>query len=224
MPSCRNFSRARFQWLFRVCALRRWWYLIFVAAFCNTSPLAFGDDNPHERTKAAIAVCNWQMVSSGFFFPPVLTHASQEQVAYRRDDEVAFQPQIATPLVLIQTDLALVVLETTFHTPARERHQQQGLQTGLYGAVADEELQFVRLQDVARHHQVESLAGQPLGVFDGDHGVLTFPYHGPLLTILDVEPLPRLIAEPLVAEQFVDPPRWRAAAGQAWYLATTSLA
>src|SRR5271169_6837330 len=109
MPSCSSFSRARFQWLLRAWALRRWAYLTFAAAFCNSLTLSFGDDNPHERTKALIAVCNWQTVSSGFFFPPVLTHASQEQVAYRRDDEVAFQPQIATPLVLIQADLALVV-------------------------------------------------------------------------------------------------------------------
>ena len=75
-----------------------------------------------------------------------------------------------------------------------------------------------------RHHQVESHAGQALGVFDGDHGVLTFPNHGPLLTILDVEPLPRLIAQPLVVEQLVNPPGWSAAAGQARYLATTPLA
>ena len=67
MPRRLSFSMACFQWLFRACALRRWLYLIFVAAFCNSSPLAFGDDNPHERTKAAIAVYNWQTVSSDFF-------------------------------------------------------------------------------------------------------------------------------------------------------------
>ncbi len=75
-----------------------------------------------------------------------------------------------------------------------------------------------------RHHQVKSQARQALGIFNGDHGVLTFPYHWSLLTILDVEPLPRLIAEPLVAKQFVNPPGWRAAAGQARYLTTTPLA
>ncbi len=57
MPSCLSFSRARFQWLFRACALRCWTYLIFSAAFCNSSPLTFGNDNPHERTKVAMAVC-----------------------------------------------------------------------------------------------------------------------------------------------------------------------
>ena len=81
MPSCRSFSSARFQWLFLACALRRWLYFIFLAAFWSSSRLAFGDDNPHERTKAAIAVCNWQTVSPGFFFRPSLTDASQEQVA-----------------------------------------------------------------------------------------------------------------------------------------------
>ena len=37
---------------------------------------------------------------------------------------------------------------------------------------------------------------------------------GPPLTALDMEPLPRLIAQPLVVENFVDPPGWWAAAGQ----------
>src|SRR5271154_758492 len=71
---------------------------------------------------------------------------------------------------------------------------------------------------------MESFAGQALGVFDGDHGVLTFPYHGPLLTVLDVEPLPWLIAQPLVLEQLVDPPGSWAVAGQTRHLAPAPLA
>src|SRR5580693_4452198 len=131
MPNARNFFRVRFVWLLRVTALRRWCHTIFLAALASSFSSARGDDKPQERTSAAMAVCNWQTVSSGFSPPLFLSHPRQEQVAHRRQNQVAFQSEITTAFVLIQADLTLLVFKATFHTPARERHQQQDFNTGL---------------------------------------------------------------------------------------------
>src|SRR5208337_724852 len=131
---------------------------------------------------------------------------------------MAFQPQIAATLVLIQADLTLVVLEASFHAPPREGHQQQGRYSGFRRCVAHEEFDLGGLQDIAGHHQVEPLSGQAVGVFDRDHDVLTFPHHWPLLAVLDMEPLPGPIAQPWVAQHPVDPlGRWTTA-GQSGHL------
>src|SRR5512135_3110744 len=74
MPSARSFFRVRFTWLFRAWALRRCAHVIFLTAFASSFSFDRRDDNPHERTSAASAVCRWQIVSSGLFSPPFLTH------------------------------------------------------------------------------------------------------------------------------------------------------
>src|SRR5512142_1739068 len=125
MPSARSFFRVRFTWLCRAWALRRCAHVIFLTAFASSFSFDRRDDNPHERTSAASAVCSWQTVSSGLFSPPFLTHTCQEQVAHRRQDQVTLQPQIASPLVLVQPDLAFVVLKATLHPPARRRPEAE---------------------------------------------------------------------------------------------------
>src|SRR5512142_2980383 len=118
--------------------------VIFLTAFASSFSFDRRDDNPHERTSAASAVCSWQTVSSGLFSPPFLTHTCQEQVAHRRQDQVTLQPQIASPLVLVQPDLAFVVLKATLHPPAREGDQKQSPNAGPRRRVAHEELPVVR--------------------------------------------------------------------------------
>src|SRR5215469_11080224 len=117
MPSSRNLRRVRLMWLLRAVVRRCCAHVIFLAAFSSSWSLDRRDVNPHDRTNAAIAVCSWQTVSSGFFPPPFLTHSRQEQVAQAAEDQVSFQPQVAPSLVLVQTDLAFLVLEATFHSP-----------------------------------------------------------------------------------------------------------
>lgn len=157
MPSSRSLSRMRFPWLLRAAALRRCAQAIFLAAFASTCSLDRRDDNPHERTNAAIAVCSWQTVSSVAFFPPFLPHPRQEQVADTTDDQVTFQPQVTPPLVLVQSDLGFLVLEATFHSPARKSDQEQGPHTRAGRCVAHKELQLRGVQHVARDQQVERL-------------------------------------------------------------------
>src|SRR3954470_8737117 len=184
MPSPSSFLMVVLVWLFRAWAFRRWAYMILLAVLSSSLSTFFRSEIHHDLTKAAVAVCSWQTVSSGFFFRPSLPHPRQEQVAHRRDDQVAFQPQVAAPLVLIQADLALVVLETPLHTPAREGHQQQDPHRRPRRRVAHEELHLLGVQDIAGHHQVEPLPGQPVGVPRCEHDVLTFPHHGALLAVL----------------------------------------
>src|SRR5262245_571671 len=120
MPSSRSLRRVRLVWLFRAWALRRCAHVIFLTTVSTSFCFARCDDNPQDRTRADIAVCSWQTVSSGFFFHRFLPHPRQEQVAHRRQEQVTFQPQVAAAFVLVQADLTLVVLEATFHTPPRE--------------------------------------------------------------------------------------------------------
>src|SRR4051812_33370808 len=120
MPSSRSILRVRFTWLLRAAALRRRAHVIFFAAFSSTCSFDRRDVNPQERTNAAIAVCSWHTVSPGTFSPPFLPHPRQEQVAHRANDHVPFQAQVPSALVLIQPDLALLVLEATPHPPPRE--------------------------------------------------------------------------------------------------------
>src|SRR5215469_10067175 len=117
MSISRNRFRVRLMWLLRALALRCCAHVIFRAAFSRSWSCDRRDVSPQERTNAAIAVCNWQTVSSGFFPPPFLTHSRQEQVAHAAEDQVSFQSQVTPSLVLVQTDLAFLVLEATFHSP-----------------------------------------------------------------------------------------------------------
>src|SRR5512135_329737 len=110
MPSSRSLCRVRFTWLLRARALRRCAQVIFRAAVASSFSRDRREDNPQQRTNAATAVCSWQTVSPGVVPPPFLPHSRQEQVAHRRDDQVAFQSPVAAALVLVQPDLALLVL------------------------------------------------------------------------------------------------------------------
>ena len=57
-------------------------------------------------------------------------------------------------------------------------------------------------------------AGKPSSSLGCEPGVLDLPDHRPFLTILDAPPLPGLVAEDALLQQFIDAPRGRAAAGQ----------
>src|SRR5512135_2528025 len=224
MPRSRSLCRVRFTWLLRARALRRCAQLIFLAALASSFSCDGRDDNPQQRTSAATAVCSWQTVSSGFFPPEFLAHPRQQQVTHRRENQVALQPRVTPALILVQADLALLVLETAFHTPAREGDQQQGPDAGPRRRVAHEELHLVRVQHIAGDQQVKGLTRQAVGPLDRQHHVLALPDHRPLLAVLDAEPLPRPVPESRVVEQFVDTSGRPAAPGQAGDLAAAAAA
>src|SRR3954462_8130442 len=112
MPDSRNLRRVRLVWLFRAAAFRRRARSISAAA--RSSNCFGGRRLSHQHgLMAAIAVCTWHSVSPGFFPPDLLPHPRKEQVAHPTEDQVAFQPPVPPPLVLVQPDLGLLVLETT---------------------------------------------------------------------------------------------------------------
>jgi hypothetical protein len=121
MPSSLKRWRVVFVWLLRAWAFRRWWYVIFRAAVSNNLAAAVRP-KLNDWIRAATAVCNWHTVRSGFFPPPLLSQLRQKQVTHGGDDQVAFEPQIAPPFLLIQADFPFVVFEAPLHPPAREGH------------------------------------------------------------------------------------------------------
>lgn len=77
----RSFLMVRFRWDFRAVALRccQCWIVVAVCSMsaCEARPLS------HQLgTSAATASWTWHTVSSGFFFPQLLSHARQEQVTH----------------------------------------------------------------------------------------------------------------------------------------------
>src|SRR6185312_3440511 len=116
-PRPASFLRVVRVWQRRASSLRCWVYFSSAMAASRINRAA-RLPKPHERTKAAAAVLTWQTVSSGFFPPEFLVHLRQEQVAYRRNRLMPFQPQIRPPLEVVETQFGFLVLEAAFDAPA----------------------------------------------------------------------------------------------------------
>src|SRR4051812_36592559 len=138
MPnSCSRF-RVRLVWLLRAVALRRC-FLCNSAAVRSRSFVEGRSSSHQDGINAAIAVCTWHSVSSGFFPPEFLTHPRQEQIADGAEDQMAFQALVPSALVVVQAHFPLLILKATLHAPPREGHQKQRRHGGLGGGIADEE-------------------------------------------------------------------------------------
>src|SRR6516225_1365606 len=159
MPRSRSLCRVRLMWHLRASAFRCSAQLIFLAALASSFSSDRRDNNPEPWIRAATAVWSWQTVSSGFFPRPFQPHSRQEQVAHTTEDQVTFQAQVPSPLILIQSNLALLILEAAFDPPARESNQQESVNARSGRCIADEELHRPWAQHVASHQQVERFAG-----------------------------------------------------------------
>src|SRR3954447_20809392 len=124
MPNARSFFRVALVWLLRAAAFLT--CVRSISAAVLSSSFSEGRWPSHQLgISAAIAVCTWHSVSSGFPPPELLSHPRQEQVAHAAQDQVTFQAPVSPAFILVQPDLALLVLETTLDSPTREPHQQQ---------------------------------------------------------------------------------------------------
>src|ERR1700678_1512177 len=102
MPNSRNRRRVRLVWHLLATAFLRCAHQIFSSVLSTAS----GDGrlpSHQNRIEAAIAVCTWHSVSSGFSPPKFLPRPCQEQVAHRAQDQVAFQTLVSPTLILIQS-------------------------------------------------------------------------------------------------------------------------
>src|SRR5271165_1082472 len=119
MPNARNLCRVRLVWLFLAVAFRRCARVI--SAEVRSSKALGGDRFNHQNgINAATAVWIWHSVSSRFFPPKFLPHPRQKQITDGTQDQVAFEPLVTPALVLVQADLALLVLKTALNPPPRE--------------------------------------------------------------------------------------------------------
>src|ERR1041384_6446721 len=123
MPKAHRRLRVFLVWLRRALAFCRCWYTMVSAAWSSRRVAVLGPSH-HDCTNAEAAVRSWQTVISGFFPPPPLPYACQEQVSYRRYRLMPQQPKIMAALVVIESKFSFFILETSFHVPAREGDQQ----------------------------------------------------------------------------------------------------
>ncbi len=122
-----------------------------------------------ERISAETAVWIWQTVNSDFFPPQPLVGLGQEQVADRTENQMTFESRIASPLVVIQADLALAVLEAPFHAPTREGGQENGADRNIGRRITHEELQFRGIKYIPRATtKCQRGPGNGLGRFDAN--------------------------------------------------------
>src|SRR5947209_1559565 len=115
MPRACNFPRVAFVWLRRACALRLCRYTNSVAV-SSSSRAPTRPESHILRTTAAIAMRTWHTVNSRFFPPKVRVDLCQEQVAYRRDDQVSLQSLIPSAFVVIQAQLAFFIFKAALDT------------------------------------------------------------------------------------------------------------
>src|SRR5271154_1034152 len=203
MPTSRILRRVFFVWLRRAWALFCCLLLIFAAVF-SSSRAETGCSSHHERTSAAIAVCSWHTVSCGFFPRPFFPHSGQEQVTHARQDQVSFQSDVPSALVLIEPDLSFLILEAAFDAPAREGHLQQRSHARVRRSIADEELDLARIEDVAGDDQMLCRTRQAVLVFRIEKHVLAFPDDRAFLAVLDAPTLPGLIVQRWSIHQVAD--------------------
>jgi len=153
MPISRSFRRVRLMWLLRALALSCCVACIS-SAMCSISA---GEARPlshHDCTSPPTAVWTCRTVNSGFFPPKLLMDLGKEQMADRGQHQVAFQARVPPALVVVQPQLAFLILKTAFHTPSREADQQQRFHLRFRRRVADEELDLVRFQYIPSDDQM----------------------------------------------------------------------
>src|SRR5512142_595149 len=214
MPNLWSLRRVLLVWHFRARAFRCCVRRIF-AAVRSRRFLGGVWPSHQDGMQAAIASCTWHSVSSGFFPPELLPHPCQEQVADRTERQVTLQAHVPPPLIVIQPDLAFLVLEAAFHAPAREPDQQQLPDRGLRRGVTDEELHLRGVPDVAGDDQVHRLTRQAVFALRGEPAVLDLPDHRPLVSVLDTPASPGLIPQLTPGEELIDALRRGTATGQA---------
>src|SRR5271165_2909109 len=221
MPICR---KRRLVWRWWLCSA--WAFLCcFLWSFSDVRPINCGEIRwPSHQLgiKAASASCIWQTVSCGFFPRPFLTHPGQEQVTHGTDFQMAFQSDVTPAFIMVEPDLSFLIFKTPLHTPTREGYEQHRVERGLGRSIADKKLQFVRVQYIPSDNQVQRLAWQAILIFRIKQHVLAFPDHWPFRTVLDAPPLPGLIPQHWILEQFIDPVRSSATAGQPRHGPTTA--
>ena len=94
-----------------------------------------------------------------------LAEFHQEQVTEAGQDQVARNGLETPNLEVIQTQFSFAVLKKTLDPPATEGHQQQGVDRGGVGRIAQEEFDFFGLEYLASEQQQVGSGGHPVFIF-----------------------------------------------------------
>src|SRR5262245_17725943 len=215
IPSRLSLARVVFVWLFRACAALCCAHSISSTAWSISS----ADARPlsHQPlTSAAIAVCTWQTVSSGFFPLERFSRFCQEQVADGRNGQVSFQPHITPPFVVVQSHLSFLILKTSFDSPTREGHAQQCVHFRLKRNITDEVFDFIAFQNVSPDQQMVRTRRKAVRIRKVNETMFHLANHQAFLSILETPFLPPLLAQ-VKFQQILDMHRRTAAGNQARY-------
>src|SRR5215471_5862358 len=144
---------------------------------------------------------------AGFFPPKPLGLAGYEQMTDLRNVEVTQEGLIRADFKMRQAQLAFLVLQGTFHGPARESHMEPGFEF-VFERVPNEEPFFLfRVQRIVSPKEMVTAEDLTVST-QPERSRLDLPHHRPLVRVLDVEGSPRLARHRLgVVAKFLDAPR-----------------
>ena len=136
---------------------------------------------------------------SGFFFPQVHRLGSQEVHADSRTKPVTYQTLVGSHLERAESAVLFGPLKPNFHMPASEGRFQHFLQQRTFGGVADKILDLARFRIAGYDQPIRPIRGTgfTFGIFGHqiDPRGLDFPHACAARRVLDVDALPRLLAE-----------------------------
>ena len=145
-------------------------------------------------TIASVASLTWHTVHSRFSPPQPVAGFCEEQVAHHRQDQVAFQPDPAAALPMIQADFSFTVFEAAFDVPTPEGDLQQLFDRRVRRSIAEEVFDLAREGMIADKQMIRPFR-QSAFVFDVDQHVFDSPHKRPFLGILDAPRLPLLFGQ-----------------------------
>ena len=137
----------------------------YVFAVRRNSFSAAAGISHHDCTTAPAARRTWHNVTSGFFPPQPLAPDHQEQVADRRQYQVALQTQPRPPLPTSQPDFPFLLLEAALDRPTGKRYPQQVLQRRVRRSITEEVLPLAR-QRIVAHQQTITFPRQAFLVLE----------------------------------------------------------
>ena len=150
-----------------------------------------------KRGPSARTTCS--SVISGFFFPQVRRLGSQEVHADSRTKPVTYQTLVGSHLERTESTVLFGPFKPHFHMPTSKGRFQHFLQRRTFGGVADEVPDLARFSIAGYDQPVRPIRGTgfDFGIFG--HQInprkLDFPHARASRRVLDVDALPRLLAE-----------------------------
>ncbi len=128
------------------------------------------------------------------FFPPLLMHFGQEQMAQRSDYQMTTERFIVTNLKMTQSEFTFFILKTPLHIPTRKADTKQHFQWCAFRGVGDKVFNFFGVFNIAGNNQPMCSSRQAITLKVG-LGSFSLPEHRAFSCIFDMELLPRNLSQ-----------------------------